>query len=273
MSDATLRVLTLNCWNVSEPFDRRMALIRAEVERVRPDLIGMQEVVVRRDGFDQGAVMLEGLGYERVFGPAFRWNDAGALLPPDADGDAFGNLIASRWPVVGRTVHVLPCLDDGEHRSACAALVSTPAGILPFVTTHFNWRPEDGSSREQQALSVAAFVAEWARAAALPPILVGDLNAESDSREIRFLCGGLALEGRRASFRDAWRVAGDGQPGLTWDNRNRFAAYAGEPDRRIDYILVGPGRGTIDAVRLAMNRARDGVFPSDHFGVVADVRL
>jgi len=79
-----------------------------------------------------------------------------------------------------------------------------------------------------------------------------------------------------ACFQDAWRVAGDGGPGFTWDNRNRFDAYMFEPNRRIDYILVGladgNGRGWIESARLVMTEARGDVFPSDHFGLLAEIR-
>jgi hypothetical protein len=33
-------------------------------------------------------------------------------------------------------------------------------------------------------------------------------------------------------------VAGDGGRGFTWDHRNRYAAIAFEPSRRIDYVLA-----------------------------------
>ena len=281
MSHSTLRVLTLNCWNVSEPFAERMPLIRAGIERLRPDVIGLQEIVVRRDGFDQGARILEGLRYHRVFGAGFRWSDSGALLPHDHDGDGFGNLIASRWAVLGSEVRPLPGADSGERRSVIAALIDTPHGLLPFATTHFNWKFHHGHIREQQAVALAEFVRDWTRdagaAVVLPPIVVGDLNAEPDSTEVRFLCGLNAIDGHSTYFQDAWRVAGDGSPGFTWDNRNRFAAYMFEPNRRIDYILVGladgNGRGWIESTRVVMNDAQGDVFPSDHFGLLADVRV
>ena len=57
-----MRVLTLNCWNVSEPFAERMALIHAGIAALQPDIVGLQEIVMRRDGFDQAALLLDGLG-------------------------------------------------------------------------------------------------------------------------------------------------------------------------------------------------------------------
>jgi len=274
-----LRVATLNCWNVMGPFDARAKLVRAGIAAIEPDVMGMQEIVVRRDGFDQAAIQLDGLGYDHVHGPALRWTEHDPCLPHDADeGDAFGNAIASRWPIRRHAVRALPGVETGERRSVLGAIVETPAGTLPFVTTHLNWRVDAGHVRERQVVAVADFVREWAAGADLPPVLVGDLNAEPDSTEIRFLCGLTSLGGRSVYFQDAWRVAGGGGPGRTWDNRNPFAALGHERDRRLDYVLVGTpdaasGRGWVESARLAFDEPVDGVFPSDHFGVVAEIRV
>ena len=118
---ARLRILTLNCWNVSSPYEERVALIRAGIAALAPDVIGLQEIIVRRDGFDMGAEILHDLGYASVFGAAFRWNEAGNDLPCDGDGDAFGNLIASRWPIESSKLFTLPGVEVGERRSVIAA--------------------------------------------------------------------------------------------------------------------------------------------------------
>ena len=77
-------------------------------------------------------------------------------------------------------------------------------------------------------------------------------------------------------FRDAWRDAGDGGPGHTWDNRNDFARLDLEPNRRIDYVFVGwpkaRGAGQVTACRLAGDEPLDGLWPSDHIGVLAELR-
>ena len=62
----------------------------------------------------------------------------------------------------------------------------------------------------------------------------------------------------------------------TWDNRNGFAAADFEPDRRIDYVFVGyprdHGRGQTVHAELIGTEPVAGVWPSDHFGVAADLR-
>ena len=59
--------------------------------------------------------------------------------------------------------------------------------------------------------------------------------------------------------------------------KTRFNAVTLEPDTRIDYILVGwpklGGCGHVVDVEVAGDRpGTDGLFPSDHFAVVADLR-
>lgn len=268
--------MTLNCWNVSEPFAPRMALVRAEIVRLHPDLVGFQEVVVRRDGLDQAGMILDGLGYERAFGDAYRWDERGVLPTGEVGGDAFGNVVAARWRIRHTESEALPGGETGEHRSATGALVETPAGLLPFVTVHLNWRSDHGVVRERQVVALADFVRRLARDADFPAILVGDLNADPDSTEIRFLCGLTSLAGRSVYFQDAWRMTHPRDPGFTWDNRNPYAATAWDADRRIDYVLVGhampDGRGRVESAALAFTEPAAGVFPSDHFGLVVDVR-
>ncbi|HLK11401.1 MAG TPA: endonuclease/exonuclease/phosphatase family protein [Candidatus Binatia bacterium] len=267
-----LRVLTFNCWNVSAPFEDRMAVARAAVAALDPDVVALQEIVVRADGFDQSALVLGDLGWARVFGPAYCWDDAGMPRFDAGAGAGFGNVIAARWPIRRSAVRRLPGLDGEEPHAALAALVEAPDGLLPVFTTHLDWEYDHGFVRERQVLALASLVREWAPGATLPPIVAGDLNAEPDSTEVRFLRGLASLEGRSIHLQDAWLAAGDGGPGFTWDNRNPYAAYAGEPDRRIDYVLVGlPAR--VEAAALAFDAPTRGVLASDHFGVVADVRL
>jgi endonuclease/exonuclease/phosphatase family metal-dependent hydrolase len=131
------------------------------------------------------------------------------------------------------------------------------------IRTHLAWRFDHGALRQRQVRALDALARDWARDADFPPIVVGDLNADPDADEIRYLCGLTALDGHSTYYQDAWRVGGEG-PGFTWDNRNPFTAMMFEPDRRLDYILVGladlNGRGWIERVALACDQPADGVW-------------
>src|SRR5262245_53859164 len=133
-----MRVLTLNFWGIAEPLAERMAVTRAGLTAMAPDVVALQEIVVR-DDLDEGAVLFAGTPYSRVFGAAFRWDDEGRMRPHDHGGSGFGNLIASVWPIVRSEVRSLPGHEGIEPRAALAALLETPSGLLPVVTTHLDW--------------------------------------------------------------------------------------------------------------------------------------
>lgn len=109
-----------------------------------------------------------------------------------------------------------------------------------------------------------------------PPVVCGDLNAESASDEIRMLTGLTRCPVNGLVFHDEWTVTGGCDRGPTWDHRNPYAAVEYEPSRRIDYIFAGrPGPGGLGQIvkfRVAGDKPIDGVWPSDHHAVVADLR-
>jgi endonuclease/exonuclease/phosphatase family metal-dependent hydrolase len=272
-----LSVLTLNCWGLAEPFAARMAILRAGMAALQPDVAAFQEILVRPDDLDQSALLVDGGSYTRRFGPAFGWDADGVMLPHDQAKNGFGNLIVSRWPIGHSEVRKLPGVEGNEPRTALGVLVDTPEGALPVLTTHLDWELDHGWVRERQVRAVDAFARELAATGELPPVVMGDFNAHPDSTEMRFLRGLTSLDGRSTYFQDAWEIGGSGGRGFTWDNRNRFATFSHEPDRRIDYILVGApdarGRGTVAAARLVFDEPTDDVFASDHFGLLAEIRL
>jgi len=266
-----LRVLTLNLWNTAGAWPERAKLVRQWVDRLEPDLIGFQEAV-RMPGLDQVPELLEGAGYhlDRVAASPF-W------LPgrEDAVGDA-GNAVASRWPISEREALALPGSGDGEKRAALSVTVDSPHGPLGFTVTHLNWKLDHGWIREQQVVALCELARRRRPRRGFPPIVVGDFNAEPESAEIRYVTGRQSRDGRSVCFVDAWERAGGGD-GITWSNRNPGARIECEPDRRIDYVFVGlprprDGRGQVLGCRVVCDEPSGGAWPSDHFGVYAELR-
>ncbi len=145
------------------------------------------------------------------------------------------------------------------------------------------WQLDAAAAREQQAVEITELDARHRKK--LPTIIAGDLNAGPDSASIRYLSGLQTLGGRSVHYHDAWAVAGEG-PGHTWTVDNPLAAaeierVIGQPGhrRRIDYVFVGSahahprGRARIAAVRVVADRAVDGVWLSDHAGVLVDLDI
>src|SRR5688572_3583126 len=116
-----LRVLTLNIWNRQSPWEARLALIRAGIKELEPDIIGLQEVIAH-DGGSQADEIGAGFGYISAFGKA---HDYGA-------GVLFGNAVLSRWPIGRVEVMPLPTGGTDETRSLLLAEVTSPYGSIPF---------------------------------------------------------------------------------------------------------------------------------------------
>lgn len=267
----TLSVLTLNLWNEAGPYAQRARGIAEWIDRLEPDLIGLQEAV-RWPDRDPVAELLAARGYQiaAVAASPF-WH----LGREDRVGRV-GNAVASRWPIADREALRLPDRGDGEKRAAISVTIDAPFGPVGLTCTHLNWKFEQGAIREKQVAAVCDLALRRRPREGFPPLLVGDFNAEPDSAEIRYVTGLQSLEGRSVCFLDAWRVAGAEGPGHTWSNRNPYARAEFEPDRRIDYIFAGlpraAGVGQIVHCSIVCNDEKEGVWPSDHLGVYAELR-
>ena len=247
-----VRVATLNLWGRHGPWPDRLALVRAELRRLAPRLVALQEVV--RDGTCQAEEVADGLGHEVVYAPATRLGEG-----------MFGNALLSDLPVLEQRVLALPTDPDVEPRALLYALVATPdGGELPVFVTHLDWQPDRGAARLAQVRFVAERAAELAPRGR-PPLLMGDFNATPDTEEIRHLR-------EHAGFTDAWLHAGDGSAGHTFSPVNGYVREAGVTSRRIDYVFTGDG-ATPARTELAFHTPRGEVWPSDHFGLVSDLSL
>jgi endonuclease/exonuclease/phosphatase family metal-dependent hydrolase len=162
-------------------------------------------------------------------------------------------------------------------------LVQTPWGRQPLFVTHLNWKLHHGVVRVKQVVYAAEriFVLAPVEADFLPPVLMGDFNADPTADEIRYLKGQHVIDGRSLYFADVWDYAEPASAGYTYARDNAFALKNGEPNRRIDYIFVrGPDkqmRGEPRNVRRAFDQnvpsSAGQVWPSDHYGVVCDLTM
>lgn len=263
-----IRVLTLNIWNRQGPWEERLPLIQKGIAALEPDIIGLQEVIFNegRSQADDIADALPGK-YERAFGVA---HDVGG-------GVHFGNAVLSRWPIARSAPYPLPTGFSDETRCVFFAEIASPFGSIPFFVTHLNWKFHESHVREAQVMSIAEQVRKESPLEGLPPILVGDFNAQPEASEIRFLKGLQSLQGKSFFLADAYEQTGAG-PGYTFDaTANPFAALTHEYPRRLDYIFVrGPDRqvrGKPLLSKVVLNEVENGVAPSDHWGVYAELSI
>jgi endonuclease/exonuclease/phosphatase family metal-dependent hydrolase len=263
--ETRVRVLTWNLWWRFGPWERRRPAIAATLAALDPDVVALQEVWGEPGGTNFAAELAEGLGFDSAYAARL-----------ELDGVQFGNAVLSRWPITSSTPTPLPAPPEAdEQRLVLRADVDGPRGPLQVFSTHLNWRFDHSAVRQQQVQAIAEVVA-GARPRTYPPVLCGDFNAVPDSDEIRMLTGRAAGPVEGLVFHDAWEAAGDGGPGHTWSNANPYAVLDLEPDRRIDYVLVGwpkaGGAGHVTSCEVVGTSPVDGVVPSDHYGVLAELR-
>ncbi|MFB9320847.1 endonuclease/exonuclease/phosphatase family protein [Cryptosporangium minutisporangium] len=273
-SGTTVRVATWNLWWRFGDWEARHRAIGAVLADLRADIVGLQEVWAE-PGRNQAEALAADLGLHWTFvaSPApGRWHRR-----LGDDRVAVGNAVLSRWPIVESAHQVLPAGDaPADGRTVLHARIDAPGGPVPFFTTQLNSAPAQSAVRCAQVAAIARFVAARTEQSH-PPVVTGDLNAEPDSDEVRLLGGhktaptvpGLVLI-------DAWRYADPAATGWTWDRGNPHVAASLEPSARIDYVLVGApsadGRGSVASAAVFGDRLEGGVWPSDHAGVLAELR-
>ncbi|MFC7304286.1 endonuclease/exonuclease/phosphatase family protein [Streptomyces monticola] len=269
-----VRVLTLNVWNTRGPAAARLAVINAGLRRLEPDLVAFQEVLP-----EQLPELTAGTGLHGT-----HQSQTAATAPPHAERYG-GTAIATRWP--HRIVEVLDqrAMDAPDLPwLTLAARVSLPGlGDVLFLAPTTSFRLDMEAQRERQVRALSDLDAR--HRTDLPTVMAGDFNAAPDSAGIRYLTGRQSLSGRSTHFHDVWEVAGTG-PGYTWcaDNPNAtedidYLVRQPGYHRRFDYIFVGSPHAhprafaRVRRAGLAFDKPVDGVWASDHYGVVADLEV
>lgn len=278
-------------------FPARAALVANEIAVVRPDLVGLQEVALFKidvppDGpatpatqvtFDYLALLLaelelRGLEYEPVAIHVGTDAEIPAGFPPTRDVRMTLRDVTLVRRDAGPTIHV-----EGAESGTYSARIAVPTAAGP-VTAKRGWNAVDVKLRGRhfrfvnthlEAFSGAVQTGQAAELAAgpaavdRPVIIVGDLNSRSDGSTTPSYANLIA-----AGFADAW----SGPGGLTCCHE-RPALREAVPSfyERIDYVLTRGPFETRDAWVVGddeqANRSATGLWPSDHAGVVAALRL
>ncbi len=260
-----VRVLSLNLWGIRGEWAERREVIRDGLASMDPDLIAFIEAIETSE-YDQ-ARDLVGAGYHLAHQ---------AAREPDGQGAT----IASRWPITA--VHEVDLrVTPRTAGFAATTLVAEidapePFGHLVFADHVPNWQLDFERERELQAVAAARFLETLAPQHDRHVIVGGDFTADPDSASVRFFSGRQSLEGASVCYRDAWISAHPTDPGETFIPGNPLVADWDWPLRRLDYVFVrcaehGGPTLAIDRCDVVFAEPVNGVWASDHFGVLADL--
>lgn len=244
-----LLLATLNILNLQDRWEERLPLLLADMAALRPDLIGLQEVV-----YPMQQDRLLGAASEARYAAIRGW----------AGRPEYGNSLLVRAPLEAEQVERR---DLGLNRAAHRVLIGLSGGTrLAFVVTHLHHVPEAPGRRHEQAEVLLSWLATFPAHDAL--VVVGDFNAHPAEPAYAAM--------REAGFRSAYAEANGAEPPVTWPSGLRAPAMDTDGGPRcLDYIWVR-GRIAVEDARLVFDRpATDdpGLYPSDHLGVAARVTV
>ena len=255
-----VKVLSWNIWWKFEDYLNRQSLIFNELTKAKPDILCLQEVWEDKDG-SQAKKIADLFGYDYYcYAKSF-----------DFDEVSFGNAIISKYPINNYTSYLIPTEKEfNENRNLLHAEIMYENNKMNIFCTHLNYKCDQSDIRKKQVTFILEYMSKLDKTE-FPSILCGDFNADPNSDEIRLLLG-LSSPINRTVLRDSWQLVNPDDHGYTWSNENNFARKTLEPDRRIDYIFVGaPGKNGLGHPLescLIGNIEKDGLYPSDHFGIM-----
>jgi endonuclease/exonuclease/phosphatase family metal-dependent hydrolase len=267
MPDGRVRVLSWNVWwRFGPDWSARQPLLLDAIRDSGADVGALQESW-RTAGTSQADELGAALGFSRVF--------ADQSLPPlpdvpehpdQAEVD-LGVALVSRWPILDVRAETLPARHRPEAPVALVATIAHPAAPLPVLVACLEWEPAYGDDRIAQARRLADLATDPALDGPAPVVVAGDLNAAPGSPVLRPLLDVLT---------DAWAAGGGDPAAASLPRDHPFAPVEAEEliDRRIDHVLVRPGRPGQRVTAAEAGTLGDpvgGLHPSDHRAVVVDL--
>lgn len=278
-----------------------------EIERARPDLVGLQEATLWRTqtpaDFSQtpnattiqadlvGLLLAElrsrGLKYEVVMAQTGFDIEAPALFPTGL----VDVRLTQREVILARKAPGLKLTNAQGGQYAAFVTVPTIIGVpvaLPwawasvdatrsghsfrFATTHLD--PISGVTQQLQANEFLA----GPGGTRLPIIWVGDFNSDAEGTVITGVPSATATYGSiiAAGYADAWAARHPSNPGFTCCQATNLLNPISTLTERVDLILT---RGPFNVGKAllvgdnASERLPSGLWPSDHAGVVVTLEL
>jgi endonuclease/exonuclease/phosphatase family metal-dependent hydrolase len=133
----------------------RIARVLAEIDA---DIVALQELELRANGFDMLAFLQRETGFHAIAGPTIRSTDRD-----------FGNGLLTRFPIVS-VDQVNLDVARREPRGAIDAVVDCDGAPLRVIATHLGLRPAERREQVRRLLDIVR------AGRALPTVLLGDLN-------------------------------------------------------------------------------------------------
>lgn len=257
----TLKIMTLNLRHHVDFWDERSVMIADEIARLSPDIIGLQEIMLTVEQAQQVRKMVVERG-----GPDYEIFEKVKTGIDAMSGEGVG--IMSRYPIIKKG------MADLKHgRPAVISRIQINDDVtIDMANTHLHNNGGD-EVRVPQVETLLKFIA--AKSSTYPVFLTGDMNSRPDSGAMAkivddgFIDSYLAFHGPEKT-----REQGSTSP-ITLSKDNP----AQDIHNRIDYVFYKPGGEGAPVVKIMdslvcfKNIREDGLYPTDHLGVMTTFEL
>jgi endonuclease/exonuclease/phosphatase family metal-dependent hydrolase len=262
-----LRVVSLNTWKGDGPYRARLAAMAEQLRALEPDVVCLQEAFIAIDG---------SLSTPKALAAALSMNHAtyamrekdrmveGVVVPSRS-----GLSTLSRWPIVEVVSRPIPSDPRDGDRGALLVAVETPLGVARIVNTHLTYIREVDTDTLKLEQVQAVLAEPWLRDAASIRLLCGDFNSVPDSPTVAYIREHSGWHVQEAAPRP--RLGGE-RP-VTFSPRNTNVRE-GARSAVLDYVFsLAPAARRQPRVSAAvvLDQPTGSVFPSDHFGVFAEI--
>lgn len=253
----TLKIFSLNIWNINSPYEERMQSISEILKDLRPDLVFLQEVSLspksRLPQYYDIYSTLDNLNHQ--YSRTGFWK-----------GREEGLAILSILPLSPCKKCMLPEAPNDMPRQIMTSILNYKNYKIIIANTHLAFDVNQQKERVLQIRRAINFLEEIYREDKYDGIIFsGDLNSIPSSKEIS--------EVRNCNFQflDVFEGTHWREENFSFSSSNPFANEALVPDRWIDYIFLSQNFD-INSRKLIL-RDNNGRYPSDHFGLTAKVSL
>ncbi len=252
--EITIMSTNVRCYAPDDLFKKswfyRSHLIVEDINSVRPDIIGFQEVTFMH--YDYLIKAMPEYSSEIAYRDDFILSEG---CPVFYRTDKYERIDSgSFW--LSETPEVMSKSWGAAHYRICTYIIlrdkATDKEFVVF-NTHL-----DHVSDEARIEGIKVVLNKIAEFGNIPAFLMGDLNAEPDSETIL---------STHDSFDDAHNIASSADEGAT------YHAWGTKLYReRIDYIMISKGDSIVSEYRI-VNNCHDGIYSSDHSSIYIKVKL
>ncbi|RLC46911.1 MAG: hypothetical protein DRI23_11860 [Candidatus Cloacimonadota bacterium] len=255
-----MKIITWNLANYDDHphWDDRLKMIVNEIAKHQPDVLALQEIRYNTDHpstkeshFNMADQILPELQMKNLYKKA-RVITQPAMYYGKTHWEGITLITNLETIETGNIFHtLLDISSDQNKRITQYAVMANQEITFAIFNTHFSYK-ELGMK-----LNVDETINYMNRFAGYPLMLVGDMNAKPDNENIHK----FALEG----YTDIWQKLHPKENGFTYKSF--------KPTKRIDFCWVNDLM--IDKVKkieiIGNSSNENGIYPSDHFGLIIEI--